>query len=232
MKSTTCCTTRPLSLLALLSLALLLSPAAAVAGMVMDVADNDTIGTALNVDGGFNTEFNPNVHDAAGNNISTTAPHVSITRDGGAASYDYFQFTVHTGGTRGIFDVDSNGRSDTSLYLFDSLGTLLGTSQGHTVIDAGSTTLLDPFLQYTFAAAGLYVIGIAGPNSSAADGGITGQPVLPTHSYTINASLSAVPEPAAMLLFGTGAVGLLYSRRRKRSSAEGPDPAAAADAAV
>jgi hypothetical protein len=223
---------KPITRCTALSLALLLSPAAARAGVVMDVAGNGTIATALNVDGGFTTDFHADIHDAAGNNISTTAPNVSITRSGGAASHDYFRFTVDTAGTQGIFDVDSNGGSNTSLYLFDNSGTLLGSSQGHALIDAGSTSLLDPFLQYTFAAAGLYVIGIAGPNSSAADGGITGQPVLPTHSYAINASLSAVPEPATLLLFGTGAAGLIYSHRRKRSSTAGDEPGVAADVAA
>lgn len=207
-------------------LAVLLIGSRLQAGFVFESEANNSIATANSLDAVFTTTSLTIVEDADGNNISTTAPNATAVGFGlndvfsPGPNYDYFSFTVADVGTQGIFDVDSFGNSDTSLFLFDGSGTLLAGAQGSSGIDTGSSTLLDPFLEYTFGSAGLYVIGIGGDGATATDGGITGPGLLATDFYLVTAALSSVPEPATLLLFGAGSAGLLVFRRRQRRASD------------
>jgi len=221
----------------LTGLLILLAGTSLQAGFVFESEANNTIATADNIDAVFTMTSLAIVEDAGGNNISTTTPNATAVGFGlndvfsPGPNYDYFSFTVTDDGTDGIFDVDSFGNSDTSLFLFDGSGTLLAGSQGSSSLDTGSTTLLDPFLEYTFASAGLYVIGIGGDGASAVDGGITGPGLAAADVYLVTAALSSVPEPATLLLFGAGSAGLLYARRRQRRGSldESDDDAESSD---
>jgi hypothetical protein len=143
-------------------------------------------------------------------------PHASVIGiDNFSVTPDYYSFSVNADGLSGIFDIDSTPFSNTSLYLFDSVGNLLAQSTGQTSIDPGSFTLNDPFLEYTFSTAGVYVIGVGGALSSAGPGGITGPGPSFFDSYLLNASV-AVPEPVSTVLFCAGVAGLTLCHRRKR----------------
>ena len=200
------------------------SPLAAHGGPVAEVEPNDSLASAQNIDAAFTLDFNPIIQDGMGTNTSTLIPHASIIGGGDPAlTPDYFSFTVNDAGLSGVFDVDSGSVfSDTALYLFDSAGNLLAQNNDASVVDFGSFTLADPFLEYTFASAGLYVIGVGGALSSAGPGGIIGDGPSPIDSYTLNATV-AVPEPMSTILFCTGIAGLgLCHRRRRRRDGDVP----------
>lgn len=194
----------------------------AAAGFVAESEPNNTLATADNIDGSFTTDFHPFIENSSGTNTSTSIPHSSYSGNGFAdlgSTYDYFSFNVLFDGAIGIFDVDSSSaQSNTELYLFDAAGNLLAENDDNTVIDNGSVTTFDPFLEYTFATAGLYIVGLGGLGSSAGPGGITGPGLSAFDSYTVNVSVSSAPEPASLLLFGAGTAGLVYYRRRHSNS--------------
>ena len=197
-----------------------LCSAAVLAGFVGESEPNNSIATAQNIDAAFTQDFIGIIQDGMGNNTSTLIPHASVIGiNNFSATPDYYSFTVNGPGLSGVFDIDATPFSDTSLYLFDSAGNLLAQSTGQTSVDPGSFTLNDPFLEYTFSSAGLYVIGVGGALSSAGPGGIVGPGPSFFDSYLLNASV-AVPEPVSTVLFCTGIAGLNFCRRRKKRRAE------------
>lgn len=191
------------------------------AGPVVELEPTNNFFPGQNVNAAFTMNFDPRIEDSSGTNVSTSSFHVEYAGGGltdGGVTYDFINFNVNQAGTLGIFDIDAgpvpNLASDTSLFLFDLAGNLLASSTGNAVVDTGSLTALDPFLQHSFASAGTYVLGVAGNGATAASGmGIMGPGLTANDTYTLMASL-AVPEPASILLFGAGSAGWLCIRRR------------------
>ena len=83
-------------------------------GDITVTTDNHSMANAINLDGQFALTANPEISN------STTVPHVSIHATG-AGAFDYYKFTVSTGGTIGIFDID-HASWDTYLNLFELIG--------------------------------------------------------------------------------------------------------------
>ncbi|MDQ3330741.1 MAG: hypothetical protein M3552_08810 [Planctomycetota bacterium] len=75
------------------------------AGFVLESEPNNTLATAQNINGNFTLDFSSNIGDVAGNNTSTTIPHVTISGTGDG-TYDYYSFFVAVAGSIGIFDID------------------------------------------------------------------------------------------------------------------------------
>ncbi len=116
----------------------------------------NSVGTALNIDGGFNLATDANIANSgqrAHATINATADNVS----------DFYRFTVTEAGTTGVFDIDNTtgGGTDTVLYLMDSAGNII-TFQDDNGGDPGSVSNgLHSLLTHTFANAGTYYIVVA-----------------------------------------------------------------------
>ncbi len=192
------------------------------ATIINEISGNDTLATAQNVDGAFSVGANVDIYGA-----DTNLPWVSINATGDG-TYDYFSFTVAAGIT-GYFDVDygrnQGGSIDTEIALWDSAGNVLmerdDGSSYQSSHDPGTVHGYDPSINYLFNTAGTYFVGIAEFYSSAQAGGWSGNTPDNGDTYTLQISLTdhntgaPVPEPATMLLFGTGLIGLMgYNRKR------------------
>ena len=187
-------------------------------GAQSEIEPNNSINGAQNIDDPNNwTLFqDDDIDNAAGTDISTTIPHTTITGRGSNfnPSFDYFSFTVNgaTSATpvRGVFDIDQafNGFTnfDAEIFLYDSAGNLVadnddGNLLGFSdisygsitgtlaVVDDGSQSFADPFLQFDFIQDGTYVIGIAENPSQGDPGGIIGNTHEFFDTYTLHVSL-------------------------------------------
>jgi Ca2+-binding RTX toxin-like protein len=192
--------------------------------VVPEIEPNDGLTSALNIDNlGFSLDFDPNINDTIGVNTSTIVPHLSI-QGTGDGSFDFYSFTISNAGDSAIFDIDFGGNVsnagvlngdtfDSELFLFDSFGTLLASNDDSSS-DAGSSTGLDSFIQFTFATPGTYVIGVASFPSSAIPGGITGPGVPASSDYTLQVSIQnhatsgpSAPTPTPTRTFGDVLIG-------------------------
>ena len=194
----------------------LLAVLATTAQAVPEQEPNDFIPEAQNIDGaGWNLNYDPNIAD------STTVHHVTIEGTGDG-TFDYYSFTIANPGDTGIFDIDFGdtggaGSMDAELFLFTPGGNLLaendddGTNPG----GGGSTSFMDPFIQYTFPFAGTYVIGVGEWDSVGDVGEIFGNAPDLGDTYTLQVSLEGVPEPTTITLLLCGLMSLLCLRRRK-----------------
>ncbi len=163
---------------------------------VPEIEPNNSIAEAHNLENEFwNLGYNSNIGQGT-TNTSTTIPHVTI--DGsGDGTVDYYLFDVvippddDDGVVTGIFDVDitfdeqldPTGVFDGELYLFDaSSGALLASNIDSSAAlgDQGSTSDVDPYLEYTFDTNGTYAILVTGP---------LGTPVQVGDFYTLQVSL-------------------------------------------
>jgi hypothetical protein len=187
------------------------------------------VGTTFEVDG------RPFIQDSMGNNISSN-PHVQIISDeSGRAeprTKDYFSFNA-TAGSFLTLDVDcaySNDFLNNPCYLVtltDQVDTIIKliapngdefvNDQGGvdfdfslTSDDFGTSDVNDSFLEMGLLMSGLWVIeigGFIGPDEI--------NPFFTDEGYLLNVTLSAVPVPAALWLFGSALIGLIGISRRK-----------------
>lgn len=124
-----------------------------------EIEPNNELSSAQYINAGqFSLLHDPDVID------SFNLPHVTILGDQNSG-YDYYQFNA-SAGAEYIFDVDyasgSGGSFDSYLNLYDAAGNSLAgnddSNTGHG--GAGSTSSLDSYLEYTFAADGTYYIRV------------------------------------------------------------------------
>ena len=166
--------------------------------VIAETEGNNTLSNAVNLDNaGFSLNFDANIGDAIAN-TSATIPHISIQGTGNG-THDFYSFTVTNAGDRGIFDIDfgadpDGGFFDSELFLFDANGNLLASNDDPvqttpTVGEGGSVSTLDSFLETTFTAPGLYVIGVASSLAQGANGGLTGGEIPSGATYTLQVSI-------------------------------------------
>ena len=164
--------------------------ASRVDSIVNESEPNDNIAGAQDLEtADWSRSSDPNIGDTS-TNTSTTIPHISI--DGsGDGTFDYYSFDVANAGDRGIFDIDG-ASFDTQLFLFDTAGTMLTQDDDSSTTEGagGSTSGLDSFIEYTFPAAGTYVVAV-GQFFSWSDGfgNLTGSAPQPGESYTLHVTV-------------------------------------------
>jgi hypothetical protein len=196
------------------------APKLASATFIAENNNNDTAGTAQNVNGNFSLDADPNINNNGNNDISTTIPHVSIRAASDPnGSRDFFRFSS-AGGTI-ILDIDLT-EGDTEIGIWNAAGTLLGSNDDLDFgdppgPDTGSPTVLNSFLQLSSQLAGDYFVGVCTWPCTFNDG--FAMDTVNFDSYVLHISTepgtTPAPEPTSMILLGSGLVGLgAYSRRR------------------
>jgi len=190
------------------------------------------IESAFSVDPYFSSEYDADIGDVSGNNVSESSIHVSILGTGDG-SFDYYSFTVISGGITGIFDIDygsgSGGSVDTMIALWNDKGTVLIVNDDYSVSAGagGSMSGLDSFMQYYFSDPGTYVIGVAEYSSSAGTNGWSGNVLDQLDTYTLNVALgtgfstpppSTVPVPPALYLFLSGILSIVGFMRADKKA--------------
>ncbi len=202
---------------------------------ILEMERNDSLAAAQSVEASFSSGANVNIENSA----LPEWEWVSIAGTGDD-TFDYYSFEAEAGQTF-IFDIDF-GQNDTAPYSGD-IDTELGLwaiSGGSALsqiddcwvaqnlmmiecdelfIDSGSDNWFDPILEWTFASAGTYVIGVAEFNSFDVGGGFRGNEQDFGDTYTLQISRDgvtlALPEPGTLALFGIGLAGMGLARRRK-----------------
>ena len=214
--------------------------------LTAEVEGNDTIGTAQNIDGLFNTESCRDIElgvDSNGDPFdqSDMVPHVSIENDiaHDQRDLDFFEFEVTEAGVTGIFDIDFGEFDDPSnnfddgfnswIEIYDDTGARLGFNNNSSIDNPQGDTesnTLNSFLEYTFSDTGLFYVAV-GKSCNLADflagfcSAISNSisPMDVEKSYVLHVSLLApaqVPAPGTLLLFAAGAVGAGVARRRRQ----------------
>jgi hypothetical protein len=159
-------------------------------GFVNEAEPNNSVGAAQSIEGSL-WSLNPDPNITA----SDILPHMTIAGSGDD-TVDYYSFFVPAPGSRAIFDVDFGYTDfpfidptsvDTNFFLMDSSGTYLpGTWSTASLLDQGSTSIFDPYLEYTFTTPGTYYIAIGGPGFEF----LFADDVIPTGAtYTLHVSM-------------------------------------------
>lgn len=192
---------------------------------ISEIPGNDTLATAQNIDGFFSLDFNPNIGDTV-MNTSTVIPHVTIEATGDG-TFDYFSFTVPAAGIRGIFDIDNTSTTnidtpfDAELFIFEPDGTFHATNDNANALTdgaLGSSTLLDPYLEYVFPTSGTFIVAVGRFNSiplGPPNAGLGGTMVKDGDRYDLHVS---IPEPASWVLLTIGGLAATFIRRKPRVS--------------
>jgi len=138
---------------------------------------NGSIGTAVNIDGGFDLLPRPDVNNA------TTVPHATIAgRTHGGV--EYYAFTVGAN-TTVVLDIDG-ASFDSTLRLFNAAGTELASNDDNNGDNGGDRT--DSFLTFTFQTAGTYYVQVA-EWSTGSGAGFTSRTPAAGLTYTLHVSV-------------------------------------------
>lgn len=121
-----------------------------------------------NVQSGWTRGFDARIGDSQ-TNTSESIPHVTVLGTGDG-SLDYYTITVPAANSRGIFDIDDGdtggpGSFHSSLRLYNANGVLLANSavfNSPLLGQTGSVSNRDAYLEYTFPAAGQYLVEVGG----------------------------------------------------------------------
>jgi hypothetical protein len=178
-------------------------PGQTLAAPVAESEPNDSIATAQSVDPFFdlspNSSPNPNIENAAGVNISTTAPHVEVISSGDASSStDFYSFTI-AGPTTVTIDVDcaqtegvppptcSVGVADIDSFivLYDPAGLPFEDNDDTFVLDTGTVDSFDSFLEIYLPVGGKWTVEVG----EFAFPGPPPIPITPGGDYQLNISL-------------------------------------------
>lgn len=195
------------------------------AALFSEIEANDTIVTAQNIDGAFDLSPNSLIENSAGVNTSTFVPHVEIVSVGDfSVTSDFYSFTASAGATV-VLDIDCVssptlngcglspfGPFNALIVLYDPGGAPVFAGDDSSLpIDTGSDSggTLDSFLEIVLPVGGLWAVEV--------DDSVFG-PIPAGGEYILNVSLAPVPVPPALLLFGSGLMGLIGISRRKKAA--------------
>jgi hypothetical protein len=199
---------------------------------------NNTPGTAQIISA---FSFTPNVDPEVFGNL----PTATILGAGGDLDIDFYQFMT-TGGTAYFDIDDDPFTFDTILSLFDSMGTLIAYDDDSFPEDPGTAFGFDSFLGAIVLAPGGYYLAVTQfanfptTNFSGAvpltrpDGEFGGEAIFGAEvgnssfftsgpqagaDYVLHISINGpvpAPEPATVALLGSGVIGLVLTRRRRK----------------
>jgi Ca2+-binding RTX toxin-like protein len=138
---------------------------------------NATIGTAVNIDGGFDLLARNDVGS------STTIPHATVVaRTHG--DVEYYAFTVGAGAT---ITIDIDGATfDSVVKLFNASGSELASNDDNNGDNGGERT--DSFLTFTVQTAGTYYVQVSEWSSGSGSSLVTKAPAA-NASYTLHVSV-------------------------------------------
>jgi hypothetical protein len=187
--------------------------------VISETEPNDSFATAQNIDPYFSLGYNSDIGDYT-TNTSTSIPWVSILGTGNG-TYDYFSFTVPSGGGLDIFDIDygmnQGGSFDPYLRLYNAGQSFIASNDdnGTNYGQGGSIHSYDSYLQRTLSA-GLYYLKVSRYSDYAIPNGATYTLQVSIGNHTYN-NPNVVPEPATLLLLGGGLLGLGGRGLRKKN---------------